>query len=56
VGGLVRRGVDIMRISEADNDKQEIDRIVSNVANFSSAIALRISTIVVRLFTASLQE
>jgi hypothetical protein len=31
----MREGLDVLRVSEAANDKQEIDRITFRVANFS---------------------
>jgi RNA-binding protein YlmH len=32
--------MDVLRVSEADNDKQEIDRITLTVANFSLDIVV----------------
>jgi hypothetical protein len=46
VGGYVQREMDLLRMSEADNDKQEIDRIISTVANFSLDIVVGVSKIV----------
>lgn len=47
VGGFVQMEMDLLRISEANNDKQELDRIISTVANFSLEIVVGVSEIVV---------
>jgi hypothetical protein len=45
VGRIVQRELDILRISEADNDKKEIDRIISTVAKLSLDIVVGVSKI-----------
>jgi hypothetical protein len=43
---FVQSEMDILQMSQADNDKQEIDRIVSTVASFSLDIVVGVSKIV----------
>jgi hypothetical protein len=42
VGEFVQIEMDILQMSQADNDKQEIDRIISTVAKFSLDIVSKI--------------
>jgi hypothetical protein len=46
VGEFVQSEMDILQMSQADNDKQEIDRIISTVASFSLDIVVGVSKIV----------
>jgi hypothetical protein len=46
VGEFVQSEMDILQMSQADNDKQEIDRIISTVASFSFDIVVGVSKIV----------
>jgi hypothetical protein len=46
VGEIVQNEMDVLRMSEADNDKQEIDRFISTVLNFQLDIVVGVSKIV----------
>jgi hypothetical protein len=45
-GNFVQSEMEILQMSQADNDKQEIDRIITSVANFSLDIVVGVSKIV----------
>jgi hypothetical protein len=47
VGEFVHSEMNILQISQADNDKQEINRIISTVASFSLDVVVGVSKNVV---------